>query len=51
MLAIETRNNVNQATEFRGTVNDTDTTGTVSPVPVSYRFVLTVCNPTPTQDR
>ena len=33
---------------YRFTVNDTDTTGTVSPlpVPVSYRFVLTVCNPT-----
>ena len=35
MLAIETRNKVNQATEFRGfPVNDTNTTGTVSPIPV-----------------
>ena len=33
---------------YRFTVNDTDTIGTVSPVPVpvSYRFVSTVCNPT-----
>ena len=32
---------------YRFTVNNTgtDTTGTVSPVPVSYHFVLTVCNP------
>ena len=50
MLAIETsKNNAVQAAEItlNETLNDTDTTGTVSLVPVSvpYRFVLTVCNP------
>ena len=45
MLAIETCNRADR--RYRFTVNDTDTVGSVSPVPVSvsYHFVLTVCNP------
>ena len=56
MLVIETQSGEGQSQSghgdqrYRFTGNDTDTTGTVSPVlvPVLYRFLLTVCNPTDT---
>ena len=54
MLAIETRNKADQDTEIKGTVSLLTIPiplGTVSPVPVpvSYRFVLTVQGPTITE--
>ena len=47
MLVIENRNKADLARDqmYCFTVNNTDTTSTVLPVPVSYHLVLTVCNP------